>query len=300
MSVSTLSVGSILAGQYVLESLAPVSNAPEAWSASMSGSDQAFMVLYYPSGRFRPRALQRIVTEGAELRELRHPRVGAVLDLAAEAQGGVYAVTLWYGDDTLARRLERPATYNLHVAAALVGDVLEALSVLHARWIVHRAVSPRDVTLFVAEDGRLRARLLPGGQLAEFGREGELRDGVMPAPDPIAGEYASPEQWAGGDATAESDVWSAGVLLHRLAAGVTPFQGDVPARREAARRGDVHLSDVLPPAVLAVLRRALDPRPAGRYTDADAMRIAHESALAALAAHARALGSVKIGGGASA
>jgi hypothetical protein len=124
MSASTLSVGTILADRYVLASLAPVSNAPEAWCASMVGNEQPVMVLYFPAGSFEPRAMQRIVTEGAELRELRHPRVGALLDLAVEARGGVYAVTPWYGDDTLARRVERQGAFNLHVASALVGDVL--------------------------------------------------------------------------------------------------------------------------------------------------------------------------------
>ncbi len=280
MSASTLSVGTILADRYVLASIAAVSNAPEAWCASMAGNEQPVMVLYYPAASYPPRAMQRIVTEGAELRELRHPRIGALLDLAVEPRGGVYGVTPWYGDDTLARRLERQGAFNLHVAAALVSDVLLALGVLHSRRLVHRAVSPRDVTLFVAEDGRLRARLLPGGQLAELGREGELRERSGPASAPIGGEYASPEQWDGGDATAESDVWAAGVMFHRLAAGAMPFAGDEAARLAAARSGVVRLSDALPPAVTAVLRRALDRRPSGRFTDAEAMRVALESALA--------------------
>lgn len=280
MSASTLSVGTILAGRYVLASHAAASNAPEAWCASMAGNEQPVMVLYYPGGRYQARALQRIVTEGSDLLDVRHPRVGALLDLAGEPQGGVYGVTPWYGDDTLARRLERQGVFNLHVAGALIEDVLAALAVLHSRRLSHRAVSPRDVTLFIAEDGRLRARLIPGGQLAELGREGDLREHVVPMPDPIAGEYASPEQWAGGDATAESDVWAVGVMLHRLAAGVMPFEGDDAARLAAARGGTVRISDALPPAVAEVLRRALDPRPGGRYTDADAMRIALETALA--------------------
>lgn len=278
MSASTLSVGTILAGRYVLASLAPVSNAPEAWCASMAGDDEPVMVMYYPGALYDPRSLQRIVTEGADLLALRHPRLGALLDLAVEPRGGVLAVTPWYGDDTLAGRLERHGSYNLHVAAALVSDVLAALGALHARRLVHRAVSPRDVTLFVAEDGRLRARLLPGGQLAELAREGDLRDGMGPAPDPTGAEYASPEQWAGVDATAESDVWSAAVLFHRLATGALPFEG-TPAE-SAARDGAVRLADSLPPTVADVLRRALDPRPGGRYTDAEALREALDSALA--------------------
>jgi serine/threonine protein kinase len=280
MPAATLSVGTILTERYVLASHAPVSGAPEAWCASMVGNEQPVMVMYFPAGSFEPGALQRIVTEGAELRELRHPRVGALLDLGVEPRGGVYAVTPWYGDDTLARRIERQGAFNLHVAGALMGDVLAALGVLHSRRLVHRAVSPRDITLFIADDGRLRARLLPGGQLAEFGREGVLRQGGTPPVDPVAGEYAAPEQWAGGDATAESDVWAAGVLLHRLAAGALPYNGDGDARRAAVRAGGVRIADTLPPAVTEVLRRALDPRPGGRYTDADAMRVALESAIA--------------------
>lgn len=280
MAAPTLPVGTTLAGHYVLASLAPVSHAPQAWCASMVGSEQPVMVLYYPAGLYRDRALQRIVTEGADLRELRHPRLGAVLDLAAEPQGGVFAVTPWYGDDTLAKRVERQGAFNLHVAGTIVFDLLVALGILHGRGIAHRAVSPRDVTLFVGADGRLRARLLPGGQLSEFGREGEIRDGLDPVPDPIGGEFASPEQWNRGPATVESDVWSTGVLFHLLATGAMPFAGDDAAARVGAiRSGAVSVSESLPAPVTAVLRRALDPRPGGRYTDGDAFRIALEAAL---------------------
>ncbi|MDP3213543.1 MAG: FG-GAP-like repeat-containing protein, partial [Deltaproteobacteria bacterium] len=69
-------------------------------------------------------------------------------------------------------------------------------------------------------------------------------------------------------------------LLHRLATGAMPYDGEGAARLAAVRAGAVRLADTLPPAVTEVLRRALDPRPGGRYTDADAMRIALESALA--------------------
>lgn len=280
MSGSPLPVGTTLAGHYVLASLAQVSNAPQAWCASMVGSEQPVMVLYYPTGYLGPRALQRIVTEGADLRELRHPRLGAVLDLAAEPQGGVFAVTPWYGDDTLARRVERQGAFNLHVAGAIVFDVLVALGVLHGRGIAHRAVHPADVTLFVGADGRLRARLLPGGQLAEFGREGVLREGPDARPDPVGGEFAAPEQWSGNSATMESDVWASAVLFHLLATGVMPFAGsDASSRVASARSGSLTLAEALPPSVAAVLRRAIDPRPGGRFTDADSLRIALEAAL---------------------
>ena len=110
---------------------------------------------------------------------------------------------------------------------------------LPSRPLAHGAVSPRDAPLYGADGGRLRARLTPGGQLAEFAREGELRERSGPASAPIGGEYAAPEQWDGGDATAESDVWAAGVRFHRLAAGVLPFSGDDASRLSAVRAGVV-------------------------------------------------------------
>ena len=279
MSAPRLQAGTIFATHYALVSLAVVSGAPEAWAVTLEGSGQELALLYYPGDVLGPVATQHLVVHGNELVDLRHARLGAVLALGVDESGGAYAVIPWCGEDTAQRRLERQGAFNLHVAAGIVEDVLAGLAALHSRSLVHRAVSAVDTALYVGADGLLRARLLPGGLLAELGREGALRAGAASVPPPSGGEYAAPEQWAGLDATAASDVWASAVLLHRLASGAWPFPGaTLEARRAAAAQGALDLAPELPRAVAEVLRLALTPRPQGRWPDADSMRAALSAA----------------------
>jgi eukaryotic-like serine/threonine-protein kinase len=98
--------------------------------------------------------------------------------------------------------------------AALVRAFAAALSPLHSRGIAHGELHPNNV--IETEDGRI-----------------VLVDGVEPfcgaadAGDPQAALealYAAPEVVRGAHATPRADVWSLGVMTHRLLAGAHPFE----------------------------------------------------------------------------
>jgi serine/threonine-protein kinase len=89
----------------------------------------------------------------------------------------------------------------------------------------------------------------------------------------------SPEQVSGQAATPRSDLYSVGVVLYEMLAGVAPFAGETsvatavahvqqPVPSLAARRPE------LDPGLVAVVERALEKDPARRFADADAMRSA--------------------------
>ncbi|MQL76996.1 hypothetical protein Taro_009404 [Colocasia esculenta] len=101
-------------------------------------------------------------------------------------------------------------------AAAVMRPLMEAIAHCHRRGVAHRDIKPDNV-LF---DSRGRLRLADFGSADWFGDGRPLR-GVVGTP-----YYVAPEVLAGWDYGEKVDVWSAGVILYVMLAGVPPFRGE--------------------------------------------------------------------------
>jgi len=90
-------------------------------------------------------------------------------------------------------------------------------------------------------------------------------------------QYLSPEQARGEGVDARSDVYSVGCLLYELVTGAPPFTGDSPVSvayqhvREDPRLPS-SINPVIPPALDAILLKAMSKNPANRYQSAAEMR----------------------------
>src|SRR5205823_6814232 len=87
-------------------------------------------------------------------------------------------------------------------------------------------------------------------------------------------EYMSPEQAQGKELTASSDVFTFGLILYQLVAGVTPFYSEsviasllMRAQQRAAPLSDI---DKLIPGILSnIVAKCLETDPALRYQNAE-------------------------------
>ena len=182
--------------------------------------------------KFLPAALERDPMKLAQFhaevrfaRQVSHPNVCRVYDIG-EA-GGMPFLSMEYidGEDlaSLIRRIGRlPADKGLDIARQLCAG----LSAAHDRGVLHRDLKPANVML----DRRGKVRLTDFGLAAVIGTVDATRAGT-PA-------FMSPEQLAGREVDARSDIFALGLVLYEIFTGRRAFDatsiGELMRRHESS------------------------------------------------------------------
>lgn len=214
-----------------------------------------------------PEAKQRFMVEAQAAAALDHPHICTLFEIGQTDDGQLFLAMPCYDGETLKRRLSR-GPLPLAEAVDLASQAASGLAAAHARGIVHRDIKPAN--LIVTRDGVLK--------IVDFGIA-KLSDVSVTTPGLTPGTvaYMSPEQARGEAVDARSDVWSLGVVLYEALAGRRPFVG--PSDEvvlQAIRRVDPEpvgaLRPEVPPAVEAIVRRALARDPAARYESGAALQ----------------------------
>jgi eukaryotic-like serine/threonine-protein kinase len=162
------------------------------------------------------------------------------------------------------------ALHGLHAAHEAMTDTGEALG------IVHRDVSPQNI--LVGVDGV--ARVLDFGVAKAIGRLSSTSEGQVKG----KAAYMSPEQVRGESVDRATDVFAAAVVLHEMLTLERLFAAESPtesmARVLAGRvRPPSSVAPSAPPALDAVVLRALAPDRDARYSTALAFAAALEEAV---------------------
>ncbi|WP_007516349.1 serine/threonine-protein kinase [Pseudofrankia saprophytica] len=266
-----------LGSRYVLHELLGQGTTGEVWRASRrdDGADVAVKMLR-PEFADDPVVVDRFLREWQILYDIDSPDLVRVLDLVNERDALAIVMELVEGTD-LREYLRHEAPLPVDEAARIVIDVLWALDNVHSAGVVHRDVKPENVLLESRGNG-------PAVRLTDFGiarMVDTLSRGRTPATGPIGTPlYMAPELGSGTPPTPAVDIYSAGIVLYELLAGVPPFDEANPADMLAAHREQEPLPiKGVPRPVWDVLAAMLAKSPARRPpTAADAAR-ALESAL---------------------
>jgi predicted ATPase len=199
--------------------------------------------------------------------ELDHPGLVKVLAVNIHDEGLPYLVMEYLPGPTLKGVLAADGLAPLN-ALAMVLPVLETLSHVHERGIVHRDVKSGNIML----DDESHPRLMDFG-LTTFSDETSLsRSGIVFG----SPHYMSPEQGLGESLDARSDLFSLCIVLFELLTGRLPFRGTHPlavvyaiVNEEPPRLG--RLRPRLPEALDWILARGLAKQADDRYPSAAAL-----------------------------
>jgi len=221
-------------------------------------------------------ARARFLREARAASSLDHPCVATVFG-AGESGAEVYIALALIDGETVSDLVARePFAWADAVRMALA--VAEALAHAHARGVIHRDVSGRNI--MIDRDGRVF--------VLDFGLA-RMVDRTRLTTTPMAmgtAPYMAPEVILGAEADPRADLYGLGVVLFEALTGTLPFDRErpegvlyaavnTPAPAPSSRRADV------PEWLDALVLRLLAKTPAERHADAAAV-------VAALQAHAPA------------
>ena len=160
------------------------------------------------------------------------------------------------------------------VIARLLKSIASAMDYAHERNIVHRDIKPANI-LLRSKSGQIHVdALLPEDVepvLTDFGLVRLLDSSTQTSTGTVSGtpSYMSPEQARGDRVDRRTDIYSLGVVLYEMLAGVVPF--DAESSFGVLMK---HLNEPPPPIagisadMQAVINRSLAKDPVHRYDTA--------------------------------
>ena len=153
-------------------------------------------------------------------------------------------------------------------AGGILSQLAAALDAAHAHGLVHRDVKPANV-LLAREGDREQVYLTDFGLAKPASSPGRTRVGTFVG----TLDYAAPEQLQGQRVDARTDVYAAGCLLYEMLTGRVPFEQEheasiIYAHMTSPPPSARALVPDLPPAIDAVIARAMAKNPDERYPSA--------------------------------
>ncbi|MFJ5675507.1 protein kinase [Streptomyces sp. NPDC093097] len=244
---------------------------------SVLDREVAIKTLHTELGR-EPAFRERFRREAQSVAKLTHTNIVSVFDSGEdEIDGGMvpYIIMEYVAGQPLRSALDGDIAQHgampTEKALKITADVLAALEASHEMGLVHRDIKPGNVMM-------TKRNVV---KVMDFGIARAMQSGVtsMTQTGMVVGtpQYLSPEQALGRGVDARSDLYSVGIMLFELLTGQLPFDADSPlaiayahVQEEPPAPSSINRS--LPPAVDALVARALKKNPNERFPTAEAMR----------------------------
>ena len=219
-----------------------------------------------------PVAVVRFNREAENASQISHPNVCAVYDFGETPSGLIYLAMEFIDGDSLAKVLAEEKVLSPIRAADVISQTADALSAAHGLGILHRDLKPDNIMLAKSRAGTDHVKIVDFGIARVMAKESQqLTSTGIAVGTP---EYMSPEQFAGDQLDARTDIYSLALVGYHTVTGAHAFGSGsttdhlLARLTQPPRRLAVVKPDVTWPATLqTVFDKALHADPAQRYSD---------------------------------
>ena len=213
--------------------------------------------------------VERFRREAQAAANLSHPNIVPVFDWG-EDDGSYFIVMEYVEGRPLSAVLRDPQPMPPRQIATIGAGVAAALAFAHRHGVVHRDVKPGNI--LITPDGDVKVTDF-GIARAMNTEESLTQTGAVMG----TAAYFSPEQAEGKGVDSRSDIYSLGVVLYEMSVGRPPFTGDSPVAVASKHVRDMPVlpreaNPTVPPALEAVVMKAMAKNPDDRYASAEELR----------------------------
>jgi eukaryotic-like serine/threonine-protein kinase len=265
-SAVLLQIGTILGNRYEILELLGEGGMGAVYKAADREVDRIVALkVIRPEMASNPEILARFKQELLLSSQVTHRNVIRIYDLG-EAQGVKFITMEYLEGENLHQILKTRGKLEVAESVDIMEQVACGLAAAHAVGIIHRDLKPSNIM----RDKSGRVLLMDFGLARTFSGDGMTQTGAMLG----TMEYMSPEQAQGMDVKASSDIFTVGLILYELLAGVTPFYAEsaIASLLKRTQQRAIPLADVdknIPGALSNIVAKCLEKEPANRYQSAE-------------------------------
>jgi serine/threonine protein kinase len=273
-TAAALEPGSLYAGRYEIVRKLGEGGMGIVYVAKDTNTNEELVVkLIHPDLVAGEQAVKRLMAEGLTARQIRHPRIVAVYDVALSDGQPYFTMEYIRGESLrswLVEAIRSGRETSLETAVGLIKAMIDGLIEAHRLGVIHRDLKPENVLLCGDPyAGNFDLKILDFGIARAVNAPPTGRgSGGGALGTPI---YMAPEQATAADVVGPpADIYSLSVMLYELLMEATPQARWEPVSKS---RPDV------PKAIDDVLEKGLSARSRSRFATAKEFDVALDAAM---------------------